>query len=344
MHIFIDESGTFTGNQQETSVSVVGALVVPDARLAKIEEKYAALRDDLPSENGEVKGRRLDERHIEAVVAILKRYEVLFEAVAIDMAIHSDALVDRHKSLQEEGITERLDEHSPEALRRRAFDLRRRLERLSRPLYVQSAVTVPLVETTIHHAIQFYCQRMPSELGAFSWVIDGKERDRITEWEDWWSQTISQMLESRSFLLNKPLVTWEECDYSHLERFKIELDDRLKALTPYRVALDAVPIMRERFRFSGAPEPGLELVDILTGATRRALLGHLDESGWRGIGQLMIHRGGSYIQDVALRESRGESGTFTAACSYGAVLRKFSRGGKEMVAPRFRRGFRSPGM
>ena len=43
-------------------------------------------------------------------------------------------------------------------------------------------------------------------------------------------------------------------------------------------------------RFSAAAEPGLELVDIVVNATRRALVGTLGEAGWSGIPQLMIHR------------------------------------------------------
>ena len=59
MHIFVDESGTFTRSEQQASVSVVGALIIPDVRLAGIEEKYAALRRDLPKDKGEAKGRLL---------------------------------------------------------------------------------------------------------------------------------------------------------------------------------------------------------------------------------------------------------------------------------------------
>ena len=95
-------------------------------------------------------------------------------------------------------------------------------------------------------------------------------------------------------------------------------------------------IMGESFRFSGKPEPGLDLVDILANATRRALVGHLDESGWGGIRGLMIHRDEPYIQDVALKGAPTESGTVMAPCSYTTVLRHFSQGGKDRVAPRFR--------
>jgi hypothetical protein len=40
VRIFIDESGTFSGFQAN-SVSVVGALVIPDVMMRNIETKYA---------------------------------------------------------------------------------------------------------------------------------------------------------------------------------------------------------------------------------------------------------------------------------------------------------------
>src|SRR5713226_8286443 len=131
MHIFIDESGAFIRGEQQASVSVVGALIIPDVRLARIEQKYAALRTGLPTdEKGEVKGRKLGAREVNAVVSMLKRYEILFEATAVDMAIHEADDVARHQALQAEGITAGLTEHSHPNVRQRALDFRNRLERL----------------------------------------------------------------------------------------------------------------------------------------------------------------------------------------------------------------------
>jgi len=67
MHIFIDESGSFSGFH-EGSISAVGALAIPDFKLAFLTKKYNKLRLHLPKFKGEVKGRLLDEEQIAQVV------------------------------------------------------------------------------------------------------------------------------------------------------------------------------------------------------------------------------------------------------------------------------------
>jgi hypothetical protein len=74
LHIFIDESGSFTGYHGE-SLSVVGALAIPDGKLEFIKRKYAKMRSRLPLENGEVKGRLLNEQQVNAIVTLLARNE-----------------------------------------------------------------------------------------------------------------------------------------------------------------------------------------------------------------------------------------------------------------------------
>ena len=47
MRIFIDESGSFSGFQAG-SISVVGALVIPDVMMDNLTKKYAKFRASLP--------------------------------------------------------------------------------------------------------------------------------------------------------------------------------------------------------------------------------------------------------------------------------------------------------
>src|SRR3546814_2431126 len=77
--------------------------------------------------------------------------------------------------------------------------------------------------------------------------------------------------ESKS--LRKPLGIFSEGDYYHFKRFETQLSDHLKqhANDPSHDAADVRMLLTEHFRFSSKCEAGLELVDVLTNATRRAL-------------------------------------------------------------------------
>jgi hypothetical protein len=338
MNIFIDESGTFTGSQGHHSVSVVGALIVPDARYSRIEKAYAKLRSSLPKEKGEVKGRLLSERDIDAVVSMLARNEVLFEIDAFDMAIHTTTDIADHQRRQAEGITKHVTDKYHPNLRGQLFDLRHRLEKMTPQLYVQSVMMFDLISAVIEHATLFYSQRMPRELGAFHWVIDGKDKGRITDWENWWSRVVMPIIQSQS--LKKPMAMFEGGDYSHFERFRTTIPEYMKPHVP-RIperrrndASDLRKMITESFRFSSNPEVGLEVVDILVNATRRALTGNLDGTGWRNIPRLMIHRAQQYIRMVSLSRTVLSRQQWP----YMDVLRRFSQGGKDMIAPRFQRG------
>jgi hypothetical protein len=86
--------------------------------------------------------------------------------------------------------------------------------------------------------------------------------------------------------------------------------------------------MTESLRFSAEPEPGLEIVDILTNAVRRGMMGLLKFNGWRNIRSLMIHTSSHYIRLLALS---GSASQFNLPLAYAPMLRHFSSGGKGML-------------
>jgi urease accessory protein UreE len=113
LHIFIDESGTFTG-YHDRSVSVVGALAVPDGKLEIIKKKYEKLRTQLPMKNGEVKGSLLSEQQVDDVVSILARNNALFEITALDLGFHAEiALALGKKHHADEMLTRSVRFHAP---------------------------------------------------------------------------------------------------------------------------------------------------------------------------------------------------------------------------------------
>jgi hypothetical protein len=338
VHIFIDESGTFTGSPSHPSLSLVGALVIPDARLARVETKYRALRADLPKDRGEVKGRLLVEHDVDSVVSLLKRNDVLLEITAVDLGMHSAATIAAHQKKQAELITARITEKYHPNLRAQMFDLRRRLEGMTPQLYVQSVVIFELIAKVIELSTLFYCQRIPKELGAFHWVIDGKGKGLITDWESWWSLVVMPALQSRSF--EKPMAMFEGGDYSHFDRrFRMGIPEYLKAHIPPNPRRrgsdegnDLRKMITESFRFSSDPEPGLEMADIVVNATRRAMTGRLGINGWQNIPRLMIHKPQHYIEFAALTRAPHR---YEGGAPYMPVLKHFSRGGRNMLAPRY---------
>lgn len=277
-----------------------------------------------------MKGRRLSETEVDWVVSLLLEHDVLFEITAIDMGVHMEADIEAHKEGQQEGITKHLtDLHHP-TVHIGCWDLRHRLERMPHQLYVQSVATFELIWRTICHATMYFSQRRPEELGTFYWVVDGKERDRITDWEDWWSYVVMPSLQSKS--LRNPMGMFAEGDYSYFRRFDAEIGEHLK---PYAKepsennATDLRLLLTEHFRFSSEPEPGLEMVDILTNATRRALTGRLGPGGWKNIPRMMIHRNNHYVQVIALTQSPLRM----SKNPHMQVLKHFCDSGKNMLVP-----------
>ena len=135
MHIFIDESGTFS-SPGTAAVSAVGALVIPDRRLPYILRRYEKLRPLLPQEKGEVKGRLLSEAQVSQVVSLLKNKEAIFEIVTTDMELHSEEMIDAHMRGQAHAMAANLTpEHHP-SVHEGVRKLREQLEGLSQQLYV----------------------------------------------------------------------------------------------------------------------------------------------------------------------------------------------------------------
>lgn len=330
MYIFIDESGSFCPvPSASSSASVVGALVVPSHKLDHLLARYERLRQGLKKDrSGEVKGKLLGEADVIKVCDLLYKNNCIFEAVAIDMAWETQKGIEAHVAGQSEAITKHLTpEHQPGMIEG-VWAWRRSLESMPLPLYVQSTVTFEVLAAVIAHAPLYYAQRSPKELADFHWVVDGKDVNKVTSAEKWWSDTMLPMLQSRS--QREPFPAVEGADFSAFDRkFLMETPDYLKAHGfDENLGIDLRRLMKDSFRFSSAPEPGLELVDIVTNATRRALQGNLQFSGWCRVPRLMIHRRGQYLRLVHLTERPSDA----PPPPYSKIVtRGFARVGRNML-------------
>lgn len=333
MHIFIDESGTFAIPEAgQTSPCLVGALIVPDHAIDQLFRKYERLRKHLPKEGAEVKGRQLDEGQIDAVVTWLRRNHCIFEAVVIEMGRETTSELAEHQLSQAEGLTINLtNEHHPELVSK-VKELRSQFEAMALPLYVQAAVTNVLLARIIQELPAYWVQRRPKEILKFHWVVDGKGADKETSAESWWSTTKAGFLQSQ--LAREPVIMLDWMDYTEFdEKYLISMPDYLKeTILPYEHGYDLKLLLDEDFRFSSGPDYGLEMVDIVTNATRRALKGNLGKEGWWQIPTLMIAR------EQSLRFCSFSKEADSSNLPYRDVVMKgFRRGGRDMITPANRR-------
>lgn len=304
--------------------------------MRSLERKYVKLRPTLPQDNGEVKGRLLNESQVAKVVSLLFEHSAIFEATCIDLGTHSKETLEDYQRKQAHGITAELTDEHPRWLKDQAWQWRRDYEELSLPLVVQTEINFRLVKRIIEHGTMYFSQRRPEELGAFNWVIDAKGTSQEpTKWESWWSNFIMPALQNRA--LRDPFKSVTFGDYTHMERFQGKLSpfwqEKIKT-DKDKPAMNLGRILGESIRFSKDAEPGLELVDIVTNATRRALLGNLRELGWKSIPGLMIHTSEPhYVEIISFQNEKGSN----AGRPYAKALRQFSKTGRTMISAKFDR-------
>ena len=320
MHIFIDESGSFSGDQKG-ALAAVGALAIPDKALPRIERKYASIRRALPKVGGEVKGRLLSEPQVAKVVSFLVRNHAVFETTAIDVGAHTQRGVTVYKDELARMIEARLPRFN-EQTRPEVQKTADQIRATSVPLFLQATTTFDVIQNVIKHVPLYFAQRQPEELGSFTWVVDGKEPSKVTDWEKWWPWHATGALAVRS--ITDPRPTLKGADYSFFDSYN--------GSDGKEVGTDLKVLMAD-LRFSSRPEPGLELVDILVNAVRRAMAGNLGRAGWRDIRRLMIHRREHYIGLLLLENASTEP----TDPGYADVVRHFAQEGRSMLSPRFLR-------
>ena len=141
--------------------------------------------------------------------------------------------------------------------------------------------------------------------------------------------------ETRGF--TQPLRRLPNGDYSHMTRFEGPVTPFIRKMARLteddnRPVYNLKMLFEEDFKFSKEPVPGLELVDIVTNATRRALVGNLRKEGWNEIPTLMIHQNPQYI-DFSLLGADPMPGGKVA---YADVEKHFRKGGRIMLPPAVR--------
>ena len=341
MYIYVDESGIFANpSGKDKAISCVAALVMPEQYQKYIFKRFKHLKVSWGIGSGEPKGSKLSEEQIAYVISILNDYDVFVTACGIDIGMHTDDQITTHKQGQAANITKHVTpEHHPNLVRQ-LEELGERYLQLSNQLYVQSALLTVLVQSVFRIAILYYCQRDPFTLSHFRWVIDAKA-DNLTNYEDLWSTVVMPFCESNS--LSKPMDCLEGGDYSWFDRnFSLDMTTAPKHLQPFIKkerknepfhAYDAKKILSEHRSFESSKKNlGLQLVDIVVNAIRRALHGNLQINGWGDLGKLMVspEKGQNAMKMVVLNND-----AVSKPISYGGVIKQFDNLSKPMLDAEF---------
>lgn len=331
MHIYIDESGNFVvPKDNKHRVSCVTALAIPSCSRREVVKEFKRLRSAWGS-NEEVKGSKLDEDQVAAVISLLRNYDVLTEICAIDMGGHSEQQVADYKRGQADTLIESITpEHHPDVIRE-ANELRTTVLGMSNQLFVQSLMMILLIDRLIEIVPLYYCQRVRDDLGSFYWTIDAKDRG-VTKSERWWSTVMMPMIQTRS--MSQPSFDVEEFDYGYFNRFRVTLD---KAPDLFResveepdapfTAIDFRLLMQEHFEFSDSRRNiGLQIVDVIASATTRAFNGTLKEQGWRELGSLIVSKKDQPIRMIKLNTDPQLTGQTIVERNYlGYVMETIGR-------------------
>jgi hypothetical protein len=245
---------------------------------------------------------------------------------ALDLGLHTEAGVLAFRQRLAAETRAKLPTF-PEPLRGTVTETVDYLDTMAPQLFLQALATFELIHRVISHAILYFSQRRPYELSSFTWVVDGKDHAKVTNWENWLKFYARGALISLSQRDPVPMPT---SGTPHLFNYTF-----LKAFTTKQASGDKnldTGLLLQNFSFRPDPEMGLEFVDVLTNAIRRLLGGKLQRIGWANIHRLMIHRADeAYIKFILL----GPGPDAVRAADYAAVVNEgFLKNGKPMFTRR----------
>jgi Protein of unknown function (DUF3800) len=300
MRVYIDEGGLFLPPKEgQPSFSLVLGLMIPTSVESELFYEFLRLRDEWPTQAVEIKGSTLDERQAAQVIRLASRYGCLVEFYALDMADHPAEVADDFKDKQAAAIVANLTPEHHQNIVRELREQERVVRNLPNQLFLQAYLTIVLIQEIVHVGTLYYAQRRPEELGDIAWIIDRKDR-AITLMEETWTKLILPFSEARS--AKEPLGKLIGADYSHFERYQIDMTDSgLRSHLEWiwetygvpqaqrKGGVDIKRLLSEQRHFADSiGSLGLQLADMLAAILRRALNNHLAPSGWSNFGSLLV--------------------------------------------------------
>jgi hypothetical protein len=332
MLIFVDESGSFTiPAAGKRNLSCVGALIVPETTHNDLIRGFVKLRDTWAGLRDEVKGSELHEKQIAEVIALLVDQDCLFFVCATEMSLNSDVVIADFQRKQAECITENIsDAHHP-LLRRQLFELHQTFESMPTQLFLQSVLLTDLIRKIIDQSCIHFALQKPSEIGAFRWFIDGKDKKK-TAYEIAWELLAAGLLQGK--YIESPNIAVEEGDYTFFRQSFMDADQKWpnhlpkpKSHAPAKPGMiwNLGKVLYESLSFVDSKNCcGLQLADIVTNTFRRALMGRLKQQGYERLGELMRRLGPTPVR-LHLFNSNGSQRGFSAYDSAVALIESRSK-------------------
>jgi hypothetical protein len=302
MFIYIDESGNFTQPFLSIhSYSCVGALTIPHRFHGQIIKSFNRVKKQWHCNGIEPKGKNLTENQVASVVELLIAGKAKFHVCVTDMVHNSPDSIKSFQVIQTERLLKNLsNQHHPDIIKEmNVFSAK--MKTLPDQLFVQLIMMTELVHKQLQDAVIHFALSDPSELGNFRWTVDRKGVTK-TPYEHIWSSLLSKFIQGRQFTSDPKdkILCISDGDYTYFEKFCDQIDkwpehlparDRVSAGTEKINVVSLHKIINDTFAFGDSSvTPGLQLVDIVTNAFKRAISGKLQIDGWQNLGRLMFRR------------------------------------------------------
>ena len=242
-----------------------------------------------------MKGRLLSEHHFRRNNSyyIQDTQRAFLRIAAIDMGLHTVAMIEDHKNRQAERLRKPMDDHFNPALVKQVYGLASQIQNLTPQLYVEFVLLTQLVMSAIQASTLLFSQLEPVSLSCFCWRVDAKDR-QPTKHEDLWRTLVLPFIQSQT--LRSQTIFLADGDYSYFAPF--ENPDRPTAPDHLRHAVvypnetfssfSANKIMADLQFVDSRSSLGVQLVDVLASCFRRASNQRLQRHGWENLGRIIV--------------------------------------------------------
>ena len=305
MHIFIDESGSFTIPEAgKPSLCCVGALVVPESTHSLLIHNFERARSRWSGLGKEVKGSALNARQIAEVIDLLRAHKAVYFVTGTVMSGLTREVIETGKQTQAHLLTASLTPDHQSKLVAELHELRARMEKMSPNQFVQFKVLRRLIENVLRGSLNHFGFYGPRELARFLWKIDAKNNG-LSPYEICWSKLGPGLLQSA--FLDDPLLVDPVADLSdHQQAFLSRSQEWPNHLPRHSRSgtgrkIDLGAMLRDSFAFIDSRfSAGIQIADIVTNTFRRSVMGNLEPEGWANLGKLILRLDGRAVDLIHL--------------------------------------------